>query len=68
MPYLAPSALKNLKKYAYRGVDEQVIPTSPLLSTHIAQVPHLAIRPLPVLELVHYSLATDGRSQHRTDR
>lgn len=67
MSYLSPTALKNLKKYAYKGVDECVYPSSHTL--HILTVRQVSCVPLcswPLLELVHNSLATDSRAKHST--
>jgi hypothetical protein len=67
MPYLSQTARKNLRKYAYKAVDEYVYPTPhrPLILT-IPQVLCIPIRPSPLLELVHHSLAADGCAEHST--
>lgn len=67
MAYLSPTALKNLKKYAYKGVDEYVYPCphQPQVLT-TPQVSCIPIRPFPLLELVHHSLAANSCAEYRT--
>lgn len=68
MAYLSPIALKNLKTYAYRAVDECVYPSSyhPLHILTILQVSCIPIRPWSLLELVYHSLAADSCAKHST--
>ena len=69
MTYLSPTALRNLKHYTYKTVDEFVHPSPhqlELLVLTAKQVSCIPILSWPLLELVHYSLATDHRAQHGT--
>ena len=67
MPYLSQTARKNLKLYAYKAVDEYVYPSphQPLILT-TPQVSCIPTRPCSLLELVHHSVAADGRAEHST--
>lgn len=69
MPYLSQTARKNLKRYAYKAIDECVYPLATLHRPLILTTPQvycIQIRPCPLLELVHHSLAADGCAEHST--
>ena len=67
MAYLTPTALRNLKKYAYKAVDKCVYSS---LTSHciltILQITYIPICSGPILELVHHSLAADSRTKYST--
>ena len=64
MGYLKPQALENLKKYAYKGVDKQVLILSDGRSSSLTDTKVLAFetRLEPILELARNFVAEMGRS------
>lgn len=68
MGYLSPTALKHLRIYAYKGVDEYVtqVYTIRIAVLTTPQVFSIQIRPWPLLELVRHPLAVDNRAEYST--